>query len=325
MGDEYFVRIEAIRPAAPSVPPAAPMPPPVAVEEIAFADGSGRGRRITQVVLIAFGGIAAGMAFVLAAFLLQLLFLFLSEPFTRNEWMVIYAIGGAFALGGIVLAVVVYRLTNTPASLTIAPDRLLVRYPAFRSAFMVPRDAVRVISIDARPALVFQNNKRFPVRGPVPGEAFKDALDNFPKMPWAPFDDALPIVPGMTGEHDPHLFSADGTSLPVLRMNAEDVPNIAVIFDHPVQLPRRNPAVGFGPCSLMYLGPRRVRGLMMRVSNTMAAEMLLEPWGVVREITADDVLTERLFLPKPLRGWRILVFAGLLLAMVVMRIVVESA
>lgn len=61
-------------------------------------------------------------------------------------------------------------------------------------------------------------------------------------------------------------------------------------------------------------GGRTVPGVMVRVAGSALLEHALEPWGVVRDPTAEDVLDQRLSLPKPLRGWRILAFAVVVLA-----------
>ena len=131
----------------------------------------------------------------------------------------------------------------------------------------------------------------------------------------------MPVLAGMEQESEQHVFSGDGTALPVFRTNPEDIPNVAVIFHEPLRLPKIHPAIHVGPCaSVLYAGRRTVRGMLLRVADAATAEALVAHWGVTRQVTVEDVLAEGLFLPKPLRGWRIWAFGALMIGMLILKV-----
>ncbi len=117
-----------------------------------------------------------------------------------------------------------------------------------------------------------------------------------------------------------YLYSGDGSALPVSAANPADLPNVAIIFNHPVILPKR--ALRLSPwCSaIRTTRATRVAGLMVAARNPDDAAVEFGRWGVVRPVTADDVLDGQLRPPKPLTGWRAAIFALILLAPVVIKL-----
>ena len=104
--------------------------------------------------------------------------------------------------------------------------------------------------------------------------------------------------------------------MPVARMNPEDVPNIAIIFNERVKMP--GSPWGILP-PFVYRG-RRAKGLMIRSADPARVASLFAPWGVVRDVTSDDVLAQDLRVGKPLRGWRTWVYAVLVLIPLILRV-----
>jgi hypothetical protein len=178
-----------------------------------------------------------------------------------------------------------------------------------------------------------------PERRPVPWE--------FPRRPGRPGPDVGtdgyahddPDVPGwassghaavfrMFAGREAHLWSGQGSSLPFLRCGPGDVPNVAVLFNTPQLAPR--PPWWFdllpGNARLArFRGGREVRGFLLRMRHPSAAADAFEPWGVVRPITAQDVLDEGLLIAKPLTGVRAVVYAGLIIVPMVISLVMRLA
>ena len=123
-----------------------------------------------------------------------------------------------------------------------------------------------------------------------------------------------------------YLWSGDGSSLPFLRVGPGDVPNVALLFEGRVPTPRPpwwyflSPLSGRSP---MFVGGRAVGGVLVRLRDPQAAASAFEEWGVVRRITAEDVLEKGLLVAKPLRGWRIVAYAVLFLGPVLVDLVLR--
>lgn len=118
-----------------------------------------------------------------------------------------------------------------------------------------------------------------------------------------------------------HLFTADGSALPFARTSPLDFPNVAMIFNTPVRLPKRTVYV-FG-CSLPFTTARSVAGVMVTAKRPEEAAGAFARWNVVRHVTADDVLEKGLRPPKPLKGMRGLLYAASALGFVLVRALAE--
>jgi hypothetical protein len=128
----------------------------------------------------------------------------------------------------------------------------------------------------------------------------------------------------MFAGREAHLWSGQGSSLPFLRCGPGDVPNLAVLFNTPQFAPRPPWWFDLLPGNsriARFRGGREVRGFLMKMRHPSAAAGAFEPWGVVRPITADDVLAEGLLIAKPLKGVRAVVYAGLILTPMVISLV----
>jgi hypothetical protein len=112
----------------------------------------------------------------------------------------------------------------------------------------------------------------------------------------------------LASPNEAYLWSAHGSSLPFLRIGPGDVPNIAIIFHEPVRAPRTSwwfyLTPSFGGRALVR-GGRRMRGVMLAVRNPHAAREAFVRWGIVRQVTAADVVEEGLLVAKPLAGVRV--------------------
>lgn len=120
---------------------------------------------------------------------------------------------------------------------------------------------------------------------------------------------------------DAFLWSAHGSSLPFLRLRPHDVPNVAILFEEPLRTPRAPWWYDLSPINTRWLsfrGGRSVRGFLVRLTNTVAVEEAFTPWGVVRRVSADDVLEAGLLVAKPLVGFRAIAYAGLVVGPIVL-------
>lgn len=301
-------------------------------------------------VLLAIGSVVAGVAVVGVILFMALIFEFGSPP-DGTDLAVAVALGAPIALGGIIIAIIEYRRAGTRSGVTIGSDRLTIAYPAFSRALVVPRALIRAIAIEETGTRSLAR-ERFAVAGDLPADVFVDALDvpsaGFGDLDTARRDriDPTPAVIwerpdrrayGMDDAHDDpdragwasggsappppppprdaFLFSRQGHSLPFLRSDMLDVPNVAIVFREPIRLPRASWWFGFGPRSArsaFYRGGRETRGVLLNVGDPTGARMALESWDVVRPITAEDVIEQGLLLAKPLVGWRALAYALLI-------------
>jgi len=330
---------------APAVAEIAPETSPAVVLELA-GGGVRTGQRILA-LLIAIGAPLAGVA--VTGFLLVISFvLSFGSPADGGEWVVAAALGGLVAIIGWLLAFVTYRDAGRLLRAKLDGGQIEITYNTFKAPFVVPRTSVRVVAVDAAPSRMFTNNKRFPIAGSVPPDMFADALDNLPAGPWDDLDperrgkrypspeviredaatshvgyshddpdrkgwaSATSGGPALAPPREAYLWSAAGSSLPFLRVGPGDVPNVALVFDEPQRTPR--PPWWFDLSPLhgrfhYFRGGRRVRGLLLRVADPSAAEQAFARWGLLRQITADDVVEEGLLIAKPLAGRRAIAYA----------------
>jgi hypothetical protein len=328
---------------------------------LAFADRGSRSARRIAAILLAAGSVIAGVAttgfFFFAALILEF-----GTPPDGTDVGIAIALGAAVAVGGVAIAVAEYRRAGRPVGLTVHDDRLTIVYPSFARPLVVPRSAVRAIAIEAG-SQSMRDRERFAVAGDVPDDAFVDALDVPSAGPLGDLDTArrwrIDPTPGVIWERpdtpahghgyahdDPDragwasggstvpparsrtafLFNKHGHSLPFLRSDVLDVPNVAVVFEDPIRIPR--PSFWFeiaprSPRSVYYRGGRRARGVLLHVADPVTAERTLGRWGVVRQITAEDVTDEGLLLAKPLVGWRATAYAALVVGPIVLNLIIR--
>lgn len=291
-----------------------------------LADGGAKRAHQILSVLFALSGVLAGAA---VAGVITLLSVF------GSMWGTSMSGDGSFAIGawvvvsvlGIAYAIITYLPWRKPIALYVAGEAATLVYPGFRSPLVIPRELVRVVAIDDQPVKPFHDNKRFPVAGLLPTDVFSDALDQYPRQPWEPLESKDPrgtTGPTVPRDHRPqgvpsseqatergYLFSADGRSLYVLGIGPADVPNVAVLFHERMKTPRVPMGVALLGhfASGVFPGGRRIRGMMLRFKSASSVGEAFAGWGVVRSVTADDVVEEGLRVGKPLRGWRIAAYA----------------
>ncbi len=343
----YFVRVASLSPRVAEAPPdrvAGAPPDRVAgappAARIRLVRGSGPKFARTMAILYALGGIVGGPAVFFGLMLLFAFFSMLGGGDRSGDVVFAAVCGSVVTVGGIVMGVIILRDWRHDPAIDVTPTAASVTYPGFKHPLVVSRDLVRVVAIDDRPTQWFHNNKRFPVVGALPDDAFADALDQHHRPPWEPRDHPHPTgttgptvpsdswprganaLPGIDG--DAHLFGHGGTALHVLRVNAEDVPNVAVIFHRPLKTPRAPLGFQIGARCGFFLGGRTIRGFMARVESPELAAAAFDPWGVVRQVSAADVLDEGLRVPKPLRGWRVAAYAALIIIPFVLRLILRS-
>jgi hypothetical protein len=319
--DEYYIRLPRVAAPPPPMPLAEPGDGPLVVP---LASGSGRTLQRTMAVLVALAGICAAF---LVPLLLHIFTLFLWSSSDSDRAFFI-GLGVFIAFCGVAAGVLMWLPWHHRPQLTFDDESFSLRYPGFAKPFVVPRALVRLVAVDDRKVVLFQRNDRFPVHGELPEVAFADALDRYPAMPWEPPapDSRAPTFPfpGMGKPASQHLFSADGSALPVLRVNPGDVPNIAIVLDESVRTPRPPFGLVLGCRAPVFAGGRRVRGMLLRVSSAERAAAAFGRWDVVRDVTAQDVIEEDLRLPKPLAGWRAAVYGVVLFLPVVLKIIFRN-
>lgn len=326
-----------------------------------FADRTSPTARRVAAVLFGVAAIVAGVA-VTGILLFMALVLEFGSPPNGADLALALAFGAPVAIGGLILAVIAYRHAGAPTGMTVGAENLTIAYPSFSRPLVIPRTAVRAIAIDDG-SDPLGDRERFPVRGDLPDDVFVDALDipsagllgdldsarrgrvdPTPGVIWErpetpshgdPYRHDDPQRPGWAaGDSAPRprfrrgfLFNRHGHSVPFLRSDVTDVPNVAVVFLHPIRIPRPAWWSGIAPGSARaahYRGGHEARGILVHVVDATAARRALEPWQVVREITAEDVTEQGLLLAKPLVGWRTAVFALLLFGPMIMGLVLRA-
>lgn len=347
----YFVTFRAKRPSARSRP---------VHQDARFFPFAGAGSASVErvwAVLIGAGSLVAGVLVAYAYLFLVFFISFMSGP-KHSDVVFAKCLGVAVALCGVALAVVTWARAGRPIGVRIGSDRLEVWYPTFKRPLVVERAQVRLATVDdglarterfpiegALPDAVFKDaldNYPAGLWDDIDPERKKDAgvIWEMPSRPVGRDDGYAhddPERPGWAsnGSHASHapdpiraraafLWSGAGSSLPFLRMGAGDVPNLAIVFHDPHDAPRANWWFDLVPWHRrvpFFRGGRKVRGLLLRVAGGSAAADAFEGWGVLRNVRADDVLAEGLFVAKPLAGLRLAAYALLFLAPVLIGII----
>ena len=322
--DEYFINLTERGAAhAPLPVPDLSKWPNAGADALPLASGSARPMQVVLSVLLVLGGPILGFG---VPFLLYLFFSIGFWGSSSSDGVFYVVLGVCIAAVCIAAGIITWLPWRSAPALLFDDDAFRVRYPGFRRPLRVPRALIRAATIDDRPVHFFHRNDRFPVEGDLPEAAYVDALDVHPADPWQPRDPAdpgarFPVPSGPSKPARTFLFSADGSALPFLRVNPEDVPNVAVLLHEPLPTPR--PPLGAflaARCKGFY-GGRPIHGLMVRVSDATRVRAAFARWDVVRRITAEDVLDEHLSLPKPLTRVRGMVYGVVLLVPVLLRII----
>lgn len=146
--------------------------------------------------------------------------------------------------------------------LVVSPAGLRLRdYPGFRTDLAVARKDVRVVAFDATPQALIQwphTKLRFPVAG-LPGD----------ETAW--------------------LHTAEGSPLPTLCLDDLDLPNLAIVFTRPLRTPRRHLLALVSFTRLWRRGGTAVPGVLLKVEDLDRAVAVFDRWGVVRDVSVDDV------------------------------------
>lgn len=332
----------------------APGKMPGAVVELTHAKRTGAPALrlvLTLLFSVAAGFAAAGLFWVFEAFAS------IWGSSSPSFWLPV-TMGLVVAGVGIAIAVWEYHTRHNVPRLVVGETMASVRLPGRARELMFTRDNVRLVTIDDEPVQLFHNNKRFPISGVIPQAAFADSLDRRSVLnPWdpgeptnpVPRDPALRVVrpepdtqphtqpdePGWAaaaslpiGEmlgRPGHLYTADGSTLPVFLSTAREIPNVAILFECAVKLPRTS--MGRGP--FVRFDPRATRaktalGIMVHAKHAAQVAAAFSAWGVVRQPTADDVLGKGLRPPKALVGWRIVIAVVIALVPLVLRMLGSS-
>jgi hypothetical protein len=148
-----------------------------------------------------------------------------------------------------------------PGRIELSQSEIVLDSPKwFREPLRVPWSRVRLITIDESSG----DKRRFPVAG-APTAIGKEDADAWL---WRKGRDA---------------------ALPQLELNPlDEVPNLAVVFDPPVEIPGRKTLKTFMSHVPSFVN-RRIRVVTARVENAPEAASALGSIGVVRQATADDV------------------------------------
>jgi hypothetical protein len=346
-------------PAAPATDVRSGTTGPFPVAILKLADGGSRTAERIMAILMAFGAILAGVA-VAGAFLF-LGFVLSFGSVDSGDVTFAIVIGSIVAVVVLVLAGLTYSQAGRPQQIILGGDALEISYASFGHPMRIARALVRVVALDDKPMRPFRNNPRFPIAGTLPDDVYADALDNVSVPPWEDLDPErfkkrrIPIGPwqrlsrrtqkGYTHDDpaqegwasggasdqplpqlpkDSYLWSSAGSSLPFLRISASDVPNLALVFHETLCTPRPHwwwHVLPLNNSRPSFRGGRAVRGMLLRVKDPAATEAAFARWGVVRPITAEDVLDEGLLVAKPLTGARSIAYAGIMVASIVMQLI----
>lgn len=347
----YFGRYAAPRPEVPAR----------AETFFPFADHGARTAQRIMAVLIAVGSVLGGAA--LAGLMLVVSFvLSFGSPADGTDVLVAALLGGALAVGGVVSGILAYRQALRQSGMAVHDDGLAIRYPSFRRPMMVPRAAVRAVAFDdagrlARerfpvagdlPDDVFVDALDHPSAGPLEDleTARRGRTDPSPGVIWerpdlgargsgyahdnpdhAGWASAGAMPPMAVPQRSAFLFGRHGSSLPFLRSGALDMPNVAVLFHDRIRTPR--PSLWFDLSPIMsrlalFRGGRPTRGVLLHVTDPGAVAAAMAPWGIVREITAEDVTQEGLLLAKPLVGWRAAAYAAIVVGPVLLNLLLRA-
>lgn len=320
------------------------------------ASGNRTAGKIVAVLMIV-GGPLIGLGVTLAFLMLNFVLSF-GDSASGTDVAIAVGSGVVVGLTITVLGVMAYRYEERPTGIGVAEDHLEIVYKTFKQKLVVPRSAVRVVDVHDVRSRPLSGFARFPVDGPLPEGAFADALDNYPAAPWDDLDPGrrpvpwdLPRQPGTDDyahddpdapgwgsggrlrsifafkRRDAHLWSGQGSSLPFLRHGPGDIPNVAIVFNAPQRTPRPpwwHDLLPGATRFALFRGGREVRGFLMRMRSPAAAQEAFSRWGVVRPITADDVLDEGLLIAKPLVGVRAIAYGVLIVGPMVVGLVMRA-
>jgi hypothetical protein len=154
------------------------------------------------------------------------------------------------------------------AYLEVRDDGVVIRHPGiFRKPVLVPRRLISVAAFDERKASFkrFRDHHRFHLAG--------DLSDT-------------------RGEEPPWLYSKVGGSPLPLLSHVHDVPNLALLFTHPIKLQPPRRGVKPFPAKTVAHPPvhgHRSRGLLIRVRDTHDIERAFRRWGVARPLGRSDI------------------------------------
>lgn len=292
-------------------------------EHIPLVVGSGRSHARARAILNAVVGIVLGVCIFWLGSLIVAIF-----SGRTSDFILLGGISLLMAAGGCTFGYLNWIVWNRGFYLRVNSAGLEIAYVGFNRPMFVPREMVRVVSVDEMSG----PGQRFPIypngavvrgtpetqRSPAPtgfsassrdpyASPFGDSTTTSDKGPheagWAaPLQTSQtqgPISnqPQKTEFLYSHMGPRGASGVPFLRLNHEDIPNVAIIFHQNISTPRAPIGVDF-PGYRAYGGGRKVPGVMMTVVDAARAQAAFSDWKVVREVTSQDVFEEGLFRPR---------------------------
>ncbi|MGH9195984.1 MAG: hypothetical protein ACRD1T_09620, partial [Acidimicrobiia bacterium] len=288
--------------------------------------GSGRTTARIRSILNAIGGIVIGAGIFLIGALISSIFT--GRP---SDLVVLGAISFLCAGGGVGFGILNWRAWNREFYLSVSGAGLEIAYVGFREPMRVPRESVRVVAVDESggPAHRFPLSEKTPTGRDTSRTDTTAQQGRQPRDPYAsPFVDVSsgdrgPQDPGwaapvptseskfMDRARDPdYLYSLTNShgprgesGLPFLKLNPEDTPNVAIVFNEDLSMPKSPPGVDFPGGGIwngagVFGGGRKVPGVMISVVDAARVRAALEEWKVVRPISAQDVFEGVIFHPS---------------------------
>lgn len=155
------------------------------------------------------------------------------------------------------------------AYLEVRDDAIVITHPGiFRKPVLIPRDLISVAAFDDRPASWrrFRDHKRFHLAGEMA------AADGHDEPDW--------------------LYSKEGGSPLPLLSHVHDVPNIALLFTHPIRLRPARRAIKPFPAKTNAHPPlhgHRSRGLLIHVRDIEPVREAFAAWGIARPLMRPDI------------------------------------
>lgn len=298
-----------------------------------------------RAILNAVGGAVLGAGlFVIGALVISIF------SGRASDFIVLGAIGFLCAAGGATFGYINWTAWNRSFYLRVGRGGLEIAYAGFKQPMFVPREMVRVVAVDETSG----PGRRFPISPDTPASrgstAPKQGHSAPVRDPYAsPFGDSAPAItelettadePGWAAPLKTHpgndstppmnarteyLYSVtsprDESVVPFLRLNSEDVPNVAIVFHESVPTPRAPIGVDF-PGYRAFGGGRKVPGVMILVVDSSAVQEAFGDWNVLRQVTSQDVFEKGLFRPRKvgaqLRG--ALVAVGIIVVWIIRKV-----